>query len=519
MSKEIHTEINTHSNLKRKTHDKMETRKKFSEPGVRTKSKANIETRVERKFDHKSEHGVDHKVERKVERKVEHKPKDHNEVKLGSESKIKFEEMDLHPKLLQGIHALKFENPTEIQRNVIPLVIRGGDLMASADTGTGKTMAFVVPMIHSLLTSTFRAPGIGPKILILTPTRELAEQVTDCIRKLSRFTDLRFGSITGGVSYFGQEALLRKPFDILVATPGRLLDHMNQGRVNFSRLEMLVLDEADRMLDMGFMKDIEKILKSLPDKRQILLFSATLEGPVLQVAGRILKKPECVKLASNSKPNALISQIVHQADDSRHKFMLLKHILEQTEVWQAIVFTATKRAAESLSYDLSDRGITCAALHGDMKQSKRSRTLERMHRGQVRVLVATDVAARGLDVKAVSHVINYDIPKASEDYIHRIGRTGRAGETGVAISLVEPKDWRQLMMIERFTGQKLTRTVIPGLEPKSDMDLRSGGFGSNKAHSSRGRHNGRPNVPKKTFGKVKSFGQRQRNRAPADRTY
>ncbi len=386
--------------------------------------------------------------------------------------------------------------------------------MASADTGTGKTMAFVVPIIHQLLTASIKKPGAGPRVLILTPTRELAEQVTDCIRKLSRFTDLRFGSITGGVSYYAQENLLRKPFDILVATPGRLLDHMNQGRVNFSRIEMLVLDEADRMLDMGFMKDIEKILKSLPAERQILLFSATLEGSVLQVARRILKNPDCVKLASCSKPNELISQIVHQADDSKHKFALLSHLLEQTEVWQAIVFTATKRAAESLAYDLCSKQIMCAPLHGDMKQSKRTQTLNRMRRGQIRVLIATDVAARGLDVKAVSHVINYDLPKSAEDYIHRIGRTGRAGETGTAISLVEPKDWRQLVMIERFTGQQLNRTVIAGLEPKAGKMA----FGGPKsAPPAKGRRHVRPGAHVKTFAKPRfgsNNGQQARRRAP-----
>ncbi len=442
-------------------------------------------------------------------------------INLQPKVDITFESLNLTPKLLQAIKAEKFETPTEIQKQVIPIVIAEGDkagrdLMASADTGTGKTMAFVAPIIHNLLTSTVKKPGAGPRVLILTPTRELAEQVTDCIRKLSRFTELRFGSITGGVSYYAQEALLRKPFDILIATPGRLIDHMNQGRVNFSRLEILVLDEADRMLDMGFMKDIEKILKSLPEERQILLFSATLEGPVLQVARRILRNPACIKLAASSKPNLLISQVVHQVDDARHKFALLSHILEQADVWQAIVFTSTKREAESLAYDLSSKQIACAALHGDMKQSKRTQTLDRMRRGQTRVLVATDVAARGLDVKAVSHVVNYGFPKTAEDYIHRIGRTGRAGETGTAISLVEPRDWRQLAMIERFTGQQLTRTVIPGLEPRGG----NMGSGPRSAPPSRGRRDSRPNSNVKTFGKPKVGGSgggqgRSRRAAPA----
>lgn len=384
-----------------------------------------------------------------------------------------FEKMALDDKLKQALKANGYITPTEIQTQAIPVVLEGRDLMASAKTGSGKTVAFVLPILQLLLTPSTK-PGRGPRVLVLTPTRELADQVTDTIWKMCKFTQFRSGTITGGVPYPPQERLLSKPVDLLVATPGRLIDHMNRGRIDFSRLETLVLDEADRMLDMGFMADIERILEPLPQDRQIVLFSATLEGPVQKIARQFLRNPVSLHLAHGTQANALISQRVHQADDFRHKRALLTHILEEPGMWQAIVFTGTKRGAEELAQDLSSLKIMCAALHGDMKQSKRTRTLERMHRGQIRVLIATDVAARGIDVKKISHVINFDMPKSPEDYVHRIGRTGRCGETGIAISLIGPKDWPQLARIERVTGQRLERQVISGLEPRNSGEPRAG---------------------------------------------
>lgn len=409
--------------------------------------------------------------------------------------------MNLDGKLMQAIVANGYKAPTEIQEKAIPIILAGHDLMASAKTGSGKTVAFVLPILQKLLTPSTK-PGRGPRVLVLTPTRELADQVTETIWQMSKFTNFRSGSITGGVPYPAQERLLSRPVDLLVATPGRLIDHMNRGRVDFSRLETLVLDEADRMLDMGFMGDIEQILEPLPESRQIVLFSATLEGAVQKIARQFLRNPSSIHLASGTQANTLISQRVHQADDFRHKRALLTHILEEPGMWQAIVFTGTKRGAEELAHDLSAQKIKCAALHGDMKQSKRTRTLDSMHRGHLRVLIATDVAARGIDVKKITHVINFDMPKSPEDYVHRIGRTGRCGETGIAISLIGPKDWPQLARIERVTGQKLERHVIAGLEPK---------FGGEPRSSRNGGGEGRPSS-QKSYGRSRpGSGQGQDN--------
>lgn len=384
-------------------------------------------------------------------------------------------ELKVHPKLQQAIKALGYKIPTEIQRLAIPVVMSGKDLIASAETGSGKTVAFGLPALQRLLENPPRTEGRGPRVLILTPTRELAGQITDAIAGLSKFANFRFGIITGGVAYPAQEQLLRRPLDILIATPGRLMDHMSRNRVDFSRLEMFILDEADRMLDMGFVKDMEHIAAALPAEHQTLLFSATLEGEVQRISRKFLKNPICIQLAISTKKHTLISQRVHLVDNWNHKRALLTHILEKADVWQAIVFTATKRGADDLVEELASQGVVCAALHGDMKQSKRSRTLEQMHRGRLRVLVATDVAARGLDVKKLTHVVNFDLPKTAEDYVHRIGRTGRCGEKGTAISLVGPKDGALLAQIERFTAQKLERHVIPGFEPRTTFNLNPAG--------------------------------------------
>lgn len=409
---------------------------------------------------------------------------------------LSFASFNLHEKLMNSVLSQNFSQPTEIQSAVIPLILQGRDLMASAETGAGKTLAFVLPALQCLMQPSSKE-GIGPRVLVLTPTRELADQVSEVARKMAKFSSLKVGTITGGVPYHGQENLLRRPLDFLVATPGRLIDHMNQGRVDFSRVELFILDEADRMLDMGFMKDIEKIFNPLPKDRQILLFSATLEGPVQQIAHRFLKEPEKVQLTSAKKENLLISQVVFQADNYRHKLALLDKILGEGELWQAIVFISTKRGAKELAAELSAKKVACAELHGDMKQSKRTQTIDRMKRGYIRVLVATDVAARGLDVKNLSHVINFDLPKTGEDYIHRIGRTGRAGEKGTAISFVAPKDWSLLTQIERFTGKRLERKVIPGLEPIQGETRESRpprrrqtqeGYGRNQSRGDKGRN-------------------------------
>jgi superfamily II DNA/RNA helicase len=367
-----------------------------------------------------------------------------------------FQSFRLAAPLLRGLEACGFSQPTEIQSRAIPVAMEGGDLLASAQTGTGKTAAFVLPALQRLLTVPPKA-GRGPRVLVLTPTRELAGQVEQVIRQLGRFARLRSGVIVGGVSYGPQERLLRNELDLLVATPGRLIDHMAQGLADFSRLELLVLDEADRMLDMGFVKPVTRIAEKLPAGRQTLLFSATLEGDVQKIAGRLLTDPARISLATAKVRHEAITQRLHLTESPEHKHALLRQLLDDPALYQAIVFTATKRGADRLAKRLAGHGHACAPLHGNMRQGARQRTVESVRSGKVRILVATDVAARGIDLLGVSHVINFDLPTVAEDYIHRIGRTGRNGATGTAISLVGPLDRVKLGNIERLTGHRLER--------------------------------------------------------------
>ncbi len=390
---------------------------------------------------------------------------------------MSFQDLNLDARLQRAIDALNYTTPTDIQREAIPLALAGKDLMASAQTGTGKTAAFMLPTLHRLLNNP-AGPGRGPRVLVLTPTRELAQQVKDAVRDFGKFTQLVSGDIVGGVSYFHQERLLRKPLDILVATPGRLMDHMRRGRIDFSRLEMLILDEADRMLDMGFIEDVEAISAETPEERQTLLFSATLEGDIERVARKLLKEPARVQVAGVKTRHEAITQQLLAADGMEHKEKLLNRLLADESLHQAVVFVATKRSADDLADSLHEQGHQVAALHGDMKQSQRQRVLERLHGGRLRVVIATDVAARGLDVKALSHVINFDLPMQAEDYVHRIGRTGRGGASGTAFSLVGPSDWPKLFRIERLLGSSIDDITLEGLEPRRGRPAaRSGGGG------------------------------------------
>jgi len=400
---------------------------------------------------------------------------------------VSFKKLNLHANLLKAIAACGFDQPTDIQREAIPVVLSGQDLMASAQTGTGKTAAFVLPALQQLLTPA-RKKGNGPRVLILTPTRELAIQVNDNIRQFSRFSKFVNGTVVGGMPYPPQMKMLRNPLDLLVATPGRLMDHMEQGRVNFSRLEMLVLDEADRMLDMGFVDAVKKIAKAMPKERQTLLFSATLEGQVLKIAKQILNNPARIQLAANNERHASITQHAHRVDDAHHKHKMLSHYAGHESLSQAVIFTATKRGADRLSKRLTADGHRSAPLHGDMNQNKRKRTVDNMRRGKIRLLVATDVAARGLDIRGITHVINYDMPMVAEDYIHRIGRTGRAGDKGTAVSLVGPDDHRKLIGIQRLTGGDLNWKIIQGLEPTT-REPRQGRPGAGKPAANKGKGN------------------------------
>lgn len=398
-------------------------------------------------------------------------------------STMSFENLNLNASILKAIAETGYTEPTPIQAQAIPEIIAGHDLMASAQTGSGKTAAFILPALNRLATPS-AMPGKGPRVLVLTPTRELAQQVCDAATKYGKNMRFKIISILGGMPYPVQNRLLSSHVDILVATPGRLIDHLERGRIDFSRLEMLILDEADRMLDMGFVDDVERIAQATPKTRQTLLFSATLEGVVGNLASRLLKEPKRINVSAAKDKHENIEQRMMFADDVAHKNKMLNHLLTDVGVNQALVFTATKRDADGLADQLSAQGHSVAALHGDMSQRERNRTLLNMRNGNVRILVATDVAARGLDVRGISHVINFDLPKFAEDYVHRIGRTGRGGSSGIAISFASNRDAQLLKRIERYTEQSIKMHTIEGLEPK--YKLRTGGPSTDRPRSNSG---------------------------------
>ncbi|MBA3238928.1 MAG: DEAD/DEAH box helicase [Parachlamydiaceae bacterium] len=377
-----------------------------------------------------------------------------------------FTDLDLDPSILDAIREAGYTTPTPIQSQAIPKILAGIDLLASAQTGTGKTGAFLLPLLHMLLKPS-KLKGYGPRALILVPTRELAMQVAAEAKKYSvNLPRMRTVCIYGGAPYPIQNRELSRPYEILVATPGRLIDHLERGRIDFSRLEMLILDEADRMLDMGFIEPVEQIAAATPKERQTLLFSATLKGEVLRLSKQLLNKPEEITVAHSHDKHENIEQRLHYVDNISHKHRLLDHLLNDPTINQVIVFTSTKIAADELVDTLYEQGHNAAALHGDMNQGQRTRTIGRMRRGDIRILIATDVAARGIDVQTITHVINFDLPNCAEDYVHRIGRTGRAGCKGVALSFAGGRDIQLVRRIEQFTGQKLEATQIEGLEPK-----------------------------------------------------
>jgi superfamily II DNA/RNA helicase len=377
-----------------------------------------------------------------------------------------FAQFNLDDNIFKAITACGYTTPTPIQIKSIPDVILGRDLVASAPTGTGKTAAFVLPALHRL---TLTKSANKPRILILTPTRELASQITDATGKYGKFLNFNIVSLVGGMPYRQQLKELSRQVDVIVATPGRLLDHMDNKRLDLSGIEMLILDEADRMLDMGFIDDVKDIAKATPATRQTLLFSATVDDKLAGVVRQLLKDPKRIDFSNEKMSPPLIKQELYLADNFQHKNRLLQHFLDNENIFKAIIFSATKINCDQLANELRNKGYEAAPLHGDLKQNVRNKTVEQLRRGKVQFLVATDVAARGIDINDVTHVINYDLPKFSEDYVHRIGRTGRAGKEGVAISLVLPLDARHLQKIERYIGQKLEFSVIEGLEPTKRM--------------------------------------------------
>lgn len=380
-----------------------------------------------------------------------------------------FTDLPLPSAVLRAIRECGYSEATPIQAAAIPQAIEGHDLIASAQTGTGKTAAFVLPALTRLQNRSSRS-GIGPRVLVLTPTRELAMQVTDAVARYGRGTRMRFGSILGGMPYPQQVRMLRQPIDLLVATPGRLIDHIENGRVDLGRVELLVLDEADRMLDMGFSDAVDLIANRTPTDRQTLLFTATMDSTMARLASRLLKDPQRIDVVPEGGKHACIEQQLYQVDDYRHKEALLVRLLETLPITSAIVFCATKVGADETAAMLRRDGFAAAPIHGDLGQGARMRTLRDFKSGRVRILVATDVAARGLDISGVSHVINFDLPRATEDYVHRIGRTGRAGEQGVALSLALPTEGGLVRRIEGYQKQTIERHTVEGMEPKKNFE-------------------------------------------------
>lgn len=414
------------------------------------------------------------------------------ETDAAEENKVTFAELNIAKPILTALDRSGYTHPTPIQEQAIPFALAGRDLLLSAQTGSGKTAAFVIPVLDRLS----RATSFDKltKALILTPTRELAQQVHDSVRTYSKdMRGLFCVPLVGGAPYNGQITALKKGVQVIVATPGRLLDHINAGRVDLSSLEILVLDEADRMLDMGFADDISDILRAAPTDRQTIMCSATWDGPVGKIAASFTKNPERVSIKVES---AHIEEKVYYCDDFEHKNKLLDKIVCQQDMEQIIIFAATKRSTEKLAKQLQEQGHKASFLHGDLPQSKRNRIVQDLRNGKVKILVATDVAARGLDIPAISHVINYDLPRQTEDYVHRIGRCGRAGRTGIAISLCSMDDRPQLNAINRYLDRKMEVCVIEGLEPKKTYvpsDNKGKGRGRGRSNGGgNGQGRGRP---------------------------
>ena len=372
---------------------------------------------------------------------------------------MSFTEFALHPTLLRGIADLGFESPTPIQRAAISPALSGRDVLACAMTGSGKTAAFMLPLLQRL-----RDGGRGStRALVLTPTRELAAQIEEHARRLARHAGVAIASVIGGVAYGPQEHALRRGVDVVVATPGRLLDHLRGGTASLDRLEILVLDEADRMLDMGFIPDVRRVLGYLPRRRQTLFFSATMPAPVVALAHDMLTAPATIDIERPAAPAVGITHAVYPVPGEL-KPALLVALLQRAELTSVLVFTRTKHRANRLADTLERQGIPAARIHGNRSQTQRTAALSGFKTGAFRVLVATDIAARGIDVAGISHVVNFDVPNLSDDYIHRVGRTARAEATGDAITLVSPDEEHDLRAIERAIGQRLGRTKLVGFD-------------------------------------------------------
>lgn len=382
---------------------------------------------------------------------------------------MKFNEFELNDSILQALDKKGYTSPTRIQEKAIPIVLRKRDLLGVAQTGTGKTAAFAIPIIQLLSANKERQYSRGIRALIVTPTRELAIQIEENIKVYAGYTHLGHAVIFGGVKPHKQIAQIKKGIDILVATPGRLLDLIDQGYITLRDVEIFVLDEADRMLDMGFINDIKKLLKVLPKKRQSLFFSATMPKNIVELSKKILYRPERIEVTPESTTAETVRQVIYYTNKPTKKNLIL-HLLKHPKFEQVLVFARTKHGADRLSRDLNRKKINAAAIHGDKAQNQRQRALKNFKSGQLRVLVATDIAARGIDIDKLNYVINYDIPNVPETYVHRIGRVGRAGETGTAISICEPEENEFVRDIEKLIGKKIDR-IADNPFPQTDKPM------------------------------------------------
>jgi superfamily II DNA/RNA helicase len=417
---------------------------------------------------------------------------------------MSFESLGLPVALQRAVADAGYAIPTEVQSQAIPAALAARDLRVSSSTGSGKTAAFILPAIARVLAargdeSKRRERGVvhGPRVLVLAPTRELVIQVAKAALVYGRHVPgLRVATVVGGVPYGEQLRALRGPLDILIATPGRLMDHMANGKAVLANVELLVLDEADRMLDMGFIDDIRHIASFLPAARQTMMFSATFAGAVGQLATQMLA-PEAltISVATHTSTHEHIEQRLHWADDPRHKHALLEQLLADRDVDQALIFTSTQRDADWLADKLAEIGHQVASLHGGMPQGRRNRVLRGLHTRHLRVLVATDVAARGIDVPSISHVINWGLPMKAEDYVHRIGRTGRAGRAGLAVTLAERRDVSMIRRIQQFTTQSIPVATVEGLEPRQEAPRLVGA-------EARRAPGGKPFAPRRPFVKA-----------------
>ncbi len=427
---------------------------------------------------------------------------------------MSFSELGLSDKLMRAVAEQGYTTPTPIQAQAIPAILKGGDLLAGAQTGTGKTAGFTLPLLQLLSESSAgREPARGQRLpvraLVLTPTRELAAQVEESVRNYGKYLKLRSMVMFGGVGINPQIEQLKRGVDIVVATPGRLLDHLSQRTIDLSHVEMLVLDEADRMLDMGFIHDIRKILNVLPPKRQNLLFSATFSDEIRGLADRLLDNPASIEVARRNTTAETVAQRVYPVDRER-KRELLAHLVRENDWHQVLVFTRTKHGANRLAEQLDKDGLSALAIHGNKSQSARTRALTEFKAGTLRLLVATDIAARGIDIDQLPHVVNYDLPNVPEDYVHRIGRTGRAGAEGEAISLVCVDEISLMRDIERLIKRQIEQTILPGFEVDPSIPAEP----IQKGRQARGQGQGQGNGGGRGRGQAPAGGQ-PRGRAPA----